>query len=212
MVTESPRASRMDASDAAAMPLPSEDTTPPVTKIRGVMKFSRAGNRHFSGISVPPRGIKANYWRKIQLTRPNAARRPPARGRWTRSGLLIFSDEPARHDPPGRLARRHAAARHCRRARPQRRPAPVRIPACALAGTYLVVGLRRLGRHPRGHRERGGAVDRFALFLAGGAATGRQRDRVDERTRGGRARPPLLAAAATAARRRAGRGWRQHFH
>jgi hypothetical protein len=27
----------MDASDAEAMPLPSEDTTPPVTKIREVM-------------------------------------------------------------------------------------------------------------------------------------------------------------------------------
>src|SRR5688572_28207643 len=27
----------MEASEAAAMPLPSEDTTPPVTKIRGVM-------------------------------------------------------------------------------------------------------------------------------------------------------------------------------
>src|SRR5690606_27896465 len=36
-VTLRPRASRMAASDAAAMPLPSEDTTPPVTKIRGVM-------------------------------------------------------------------------------------------------------------------------------------------------------------------------------
>jgi hypothetical protein len=55
------------------MPLPSEDTTPPVTKIRGVMKFSRAGNRHFSGIGVQPRGINANYWRKIQLAPKNAA-------------------------------------------------------------------------------------------------------------------------------------------
>jgi hypothetical protein len=37
IVTFRPRASRMEASEAAAMPLPSEDTTPPVTKIRGVM-------------------------------------------------------------------------------------------------------------------------------------------------------------------------------
>ena len=37
IVTVRPRASRMEASDAAAMPLPSEDTTPPVTKIKGVM-------------------------------------------------------------------------------------------------------------------------------------------------------------------------------
>jgi hypothetical protein len=45
----------MEASDAAAMPLPSEDTTPPVTKIRGVMESSRAGNWHFSCRSVPLR-------------------------------------------------------------------------------------------------------------------------------------------------------------
>src|SRR5690606_12274210 len=37
MVTRSPRASRMAPSEAAAMPLPSEDTTPPVTKMRRVM-------------------------------------------------------------------------------------------------------------------------------------------------------------------------------
>jgi len=33
MVTLRPRASRMAAREAAAMPLPREDTTPPVTKI-----------------------------------------------------------------------------------------------------------------------------------------------------------------------------------
>src|SRR5690348_13911463 len=57
MVTERPRASRMEASDAAAMPLPSEDTTPPVTKIRGVMGSSRAGNTHSSGRRGPPRDV-----------------------------------------------------------------------------------------------------------------------------------------------------------
>jgi hypothetical protein len=35
----------MAASDAAAMPLPSEDTTPPVTKIRGVMENNPQENR-----------------------------------------------------------------------------------------------------------------------------------------------------------------------
>src|SRR5690606_12377854 len=35
IVTFRPRVSRMDASEAAARPLPSEDTTPPGTKIRG---------------------------------------------------------------------------------------------------------------------------------------------------------------------------------
>src|SRR6476620_5691311 len=36
IVTRRPRASRIAASDAAAMPFPSEDTTPPVTKMSGV--------------------------------------------------------------------------------------------------------------------------------------------------------------------------------
>jgi hypothetical protein len=36
IVTLRPRASRMAASEAAAMPLPSEETTPPVTKTMGV--------------------------------------------------------------------------------------------------------------------------------------------------------------------------------
>jgi hypothetical protein len=47
----------MEASDAAAMPLPREDTTPPVTKIRGVMGCSRAGNLYFRGRTVWPRGF-----------------------------------------------------------------------------------------------------------------------------------------------------------
>ena len=33
MVTFKPRASKIAANDAAAMPLPSDETTPPVTKI-----------------------------------------------------------------------------------------------------------------------------------------------------------------------------------
>src|SRR5690606_15040472 len=36
IVTRRPRASRIAARDAAAIPLPSEDTTPPVTKMSGV--------------------------------------------------------------------------------------------------------------------------------------------------------------------------------
>ncbi|GAB2719775.1 hypothetical protein GCM10027172_13180 [Halomonas garicola] len=38
MVTLRPRASRIAASEAEAMPLPREDTTPPVTKIYRVME------------------------------------------------------------------------------------------------------------------------------------------------------------------------------
>ena len=37
MVTFKPRASKIAARDAEAMPLPKEDTTPPVTKIKRVM-------------------------------------------------------------------------------------------------------------------------------------------------------------------------------
>src|SRR5215213_10254499 len=43
-VTLRPRDSRIAASDAAAMPLPSEDTTPPVTKTNLVMACGTAAN------------------------------------------------------------------------------------------------------------------------------------------------------------------------
>jgi hypothetical protein len=43
------------------MPLPSEDTTPPVTKIRGVMESSRAGNWYFSFRSVSLRDGSAEF-------------------------------------------------------------------------------------------------------------------------------------------------------
>src|SRR5689334_16681140 len=56
IVTRRPRASRMAASDAEAMPLPSEDTTPPVTKIRGVMDGSDPlVKRYFTGLRRRPR-------------------------------------------------------------------------------------------------------------------------------------------------------------
>ncbi|BED89933.1 hypothetical protein PES01_31140 [Pseudoalteromonas espejiana] len=37
MVTSKPRASKIAANDAAAIPLPNEETTPPVTKINFVL-------------------------------------------------------------------------------------------------------------------------------------------------------------------------------
>src|SRR5690554_1448612 len=47
IVTRRPRVSRIAASEAAAMPLPSEDTTPPVTKTRGVTGLGDVmGSRH----------------------------------------------------------------------------------------------------------------------------------------------------------------------
>src|SRR6185503_13345927 len=81
MVTERPRASRMEASDAAAMPLPSEDTTPPVTKIRGVMESSRAGNTHSSGRQPPPRDV-AGAWIHGELRLCGLFR--PVRDGWLR--------------------------------------------------------------------------------------------------------------------------------
>src|ERR1700736_4074479 len=48
MLTLSPRASRMAPRDADAMPLPSEETTPPVTKTNRVMM----GHRRFIGLQA----------------------------------------------------------------------------------------------------------------------------------------------------------------
>src|SRR6185437_2373508 len=59
MVTRSPRSTSNRPSDAAAMPLPSEDTTPPVTKMYLVV--CSAGEL---GISVSPRGGQPSaHWR-----------------------------------------------------------------------------------------------------------------------------------------------------
>src|SRR5947209_9764807 len=44
------RDSRMAASEAAAMPFPREETTPPVTKTYLVIHDLRAGNRDFTGV------------------------------------------------------------------------------------------------------------------------------------------------------------------
>src|SRR5207342_1016149 len=55
IVTRRPRASRMAASEAAAMPLPSEETTPPVTKMSRVMGEPAAGKPHFTGWRPAPR-------------------------------------------------------------------------------------------------------------------------------------------------------------
>src|SRR5207237_4247185 len=41
LVTRTPREARIAASDAAAMPFPSEETTPPVTKTNLVIRRSR---------------------------------------------------------------------------------------------------------------------------------------------------------------------------
>src|SRR5690606_35633390 len=97
----------MDASDAAAMPLPSEDTTPPVTNIRGVMAGLRKPivyrlARHCP--SRPPPG--------------NAARGPQMPGRRRLAGVLQLPPRSAAGTllfflfalPPGLVAAVLAAA------------------------------------------------------------------------------------------------------
>src|SRR6187551_3758152 len=50
LVTRMPRDSRIAARDAAAMPLPREETTPPVTKTYLVIYFGRVGMEKFTGV------------------------------------------------------------------------------------------------------------------------------------------------------------------
>src|SRR6187551_1154089 len=68
IVTRRPRASRIAAREAAAMPLPSEETTPPVTKMSRVMGEPAAGKPHFTGWRPAPRA-----------SREKGAKRPPGR-------------------------------------------------------------------------------------------------------------------------------------
>src|SRR5688500_2059613 len=50
LVTRMPRDSRIAARDAAAMPLPREETTPPVTKTYLVIYFGRVGMEESTGV------------------------------------------------------------------------------------------------------------------------------------------------------------------
>src|SRR6218665_2392816 len=65
MVTLRPRDSRIAASDAAAMPFPSEETTPPVTKMYLVMSASPSGNSAF----YPQRAALSTRGHARQCTR-----------------------------------------------------------------------------------------------------------------------------------------------
>src|SRR5438309_2550878 len=56
LVTRTPRLARMAASDAAAMPLPSEETTPPVTNTNLVMGDLVPGNSYFTRTPLASRG------------------------------------------------------------------------------------------------------------------------------------------------------------
>src|SRR5512139_129659 len=104
-VTLRPRASRMAPSEAAAMPFPSEETTPPVTQMNLVMGATVAGEaRREDSLSERP----LSGHRKSPSAQPSG--RPSAGDR------LGLGDcgTPAPLDAPRRLARRRrqsAAAR-----------------------------------------------------------------------------------------------------
>src|SRR5882672_7642404 len=54
LVTRMPRDSRIAAREAAAMPFPREETTPPVTKTYLVIYLARGGTGKFTGMPDPP--------------------------------------------------------------------------------------------------------------------------------------------------------------
>src|SRR3990172_656543 len=68
-----PRASSSAASEAEAMPLPSEDTTPPVTKMYLVMNSVRQRALHGSGTGFPGRAPNgdAGYQNQVVYTMKN---------------------------------------------------------------------------------------------------------------------------------------------
>lgn len=63
MVTFKPRDSRIDAVEAAAIPLPKEDTTPPVIKIYLVTNYShiRKNNKKEGELSPSLKNLRAFY-------------------------------------------------------------------------------------------------------------------------------------------------------
>src|SRR5690348_3517729 len=131
----------MDASDADAMPLPSEDTTPPVTKIREVM--------------VGPCVESFILAEALRATNARPDLRRHGR-RDTMDGLHLETTNALTdclHDPchnprtHRRAARRDAPARRRRLRRDHRRSTPFRIPAGALAGARMAVGLHRFRRN-----------------------------------------------------------------
>ena len=97
IVTRSPRASRIAASEAAAMPLPSEDTTPPVTKTSGVTGLGE----------VMGKGTrwKAPFYRLA----PDPARREPPAGAAARRKRRDAAAGTLTTPPPARILRASAA-------------------------------------------------------------------------------------------------------
>src|SRR6267143_2545777 len=67
LVTRMPRDSRIAAREAAAMPFPREETTPPVTKTYLVIYLGRVGMGKFTGISVGPPILVRSYRPLLRL-------------------------------------------------------------------------------------------------------------------------------------------------
>src|SRR2546421_588870 len=57
LVTRMPRDSRIGAREAAAMPFPREETTPPVTKTYLVIYLARVGTDKFTGMPDAPQTV-----------------------------------------------------------------------------------------------------------------------------------------------------------
>src|SRR5437667_1045414 len=57
LVTRMPRDSRIAAREAAAMPFPREETTPPVTKTYLVIYLARGGTGKFTGMPHAPQTV-----------------------------------------------------------------------------------------------------------------------------------------------------------
>src|SRR5580704_72328 len=106
IATFSPRASRIAPKDAAAMPLPNEDTTPPVTNTKRVI-FFKSRVPVATDLSAT-KGERRRASRLAHLPAPNEAGAAPAR-RTCLHGLV----KPAichRDEPPAGVNQRHPCA------------------------------------------------------------------------------------------------------
>src|SRR3990167_9093387 len=102
LVTRMPRDSRIAARDAAAIPLPREETTPPVTKTYLVIYLACAGMGKFTGTRPAPQTSPAG--RRAALLRDRALQAAAAAHR---SALDRSVERLRRHVDPRALVGRH---------------------------------------------------------------------------------------------------------
>src|SRR5262249_33676365 len=116
-VTRKPRASRREPMDAAASPLPNEDTTPPVTKMNLVVTsrlLSRCEPFFHDCALLGQRAGAA-----VQTKSPQPAERlADARTAWDPQREQVSAREPRAHRPPAREVPLHAPATTCARPKP----------------------------------------------------------------------------------------------